>query len=86
MKAWQWMHKPGLLAASLVALGMTLSGAAPAQTFPAKPVRLINPFAVGGTAEPLSRHLAAALPSTGIGCLVEQELADQVLQHNGRLR
>ena len=45
----------------LMALTTLLSPAAAAQTWPAKPVRIISPFAPGGGNDTLSRILAASL-------------------------
>jgi tripartite-type tricarboxylate transporter receptor subunit TctC len=54
-----------------VALGL-LPGLAQAQSFPAKPVRIVVPWTAGGTTDTLARILAQGL-STGLG---QQVLAD----------
>ena len=50
-----------LATAALAILAFGLSGAAAAQTYPAKPVRLIVPFAPGGGTDILGRMLCQRL-------------------------
>ena len=49
------------LAAGLAALGLTAGGAAHAQDFPSKPLRVIVPYAAGGGADILARLVAQEL-------------------------
>jgi tripartite-type tricarboxylate transporter receptor subunit TctC len=62
-------------AASLAALGVlaATSGAAPAQTYPVKPVRIINPFSPGGSLDLVARMLARTMTA---------ELGQQVIVEN----
>ena len=52
--------------AAVTALFMMAGSAAFAQSYPVKPIRLINPLGTGGTAEALARTIAKAL-SDGLG-------------------
>ena len=60
-------------AITLAALALSVSTAASAQTYPAKPIRLVIPFAVGGTTDNLGRVLAARL---------SEKLGQQVIADN----
>lgn len=51
----------GKLGLSLALLGAVLAGAAAAQTYPAKPVRIVVPFAAGGGVDVAARILAQGL-------------------------
>src|SRR6185503_3034724 len=53
----------------LVLIALTLAGAAAAQSYPAKPVRLVVPYPPGGSNDVLSRITAQAL-APGLGQLV----------------
>ncbi len=53
---------------------LLLSGTALAQAFPSKPIRIIIPFAAGGTADPLARILAEVIEKkTGAKFVVESK-------------
>jgi tripartite-type tricarboxylate transporter receptor subunit TctC len=53
-------------AAGLIAIAVVLAGAAQAQTFPSKPLRIIVPFSPGGAADVTSRLLGEHM-SKGLG-------------------
>ena len=55
-----------LRAASLALCALAVAGNAPAQTYPAKPIRLVVPYPPGGSNDVLSRITAQAL-SPGLG-------------------
>jgi tripartite-type tricarboxylate transporter receptor subunit TctC len=58
--------------AILFAAALVLSGSADAQTYPAKPIRFIAPFAAGGALDTLTRTIASRMPeSWGQPVLVE---------------
>ena len=46
---------------AVLALGAALSFAAQAQTFPAKPIRIVVPYAAGGTSDILARQIGPKL-------------------------
>ncbi len=58
--------KRGLLSIAVVVAAMCIGGSAYAQTWPAKPVRMVVPFPPGGGTDTFARPLAAKL-STQIG-------------------
>ncbi|RKJ96554.1 Bug family tripartite tricarboxylate transporter substrate binding protein [Alicycliphilus denitrificans] len=55
------MHRSHLLRAGLGAAILALAGHAAAQTYPAKPVRMVIPFPPGGTLDAVGRMLAQKL-------------------------
>jgi tripartite-type tricarboxylate transporter receptor subunit TctC len=64
--------RPYLLALSVVAA--TLPGVATAQAFPSKPVRLVVPFAPGGTTDLLARVISVKMAATlGQSVVVENK-------------
>ena len=78
------MHRSVILPIAILASG--LSVAAHAQTYPVKPIRLINAFAPGGASDVVARNFAAKLteylgqqvtvdPRTGAGGNIAAELA-----------
>ena len=52
------------------ALGFVLSGCCHAQTYPAKPIRIVVPLAAGGTGDTLARLLAEELAKTLPGSVI----------------
>ena len=66
------MHYIKLATATAIAALLLAAPVTNAQSYPSKPVRLINPLGTGGTAEALSRLLAKAL-SDGLGQTVVLE-------------
>src|SRR5262245_53385148 len=55
---------PGLLVLVSFALSQSEPASAQTQTWPAKPVRIVNTFAAGGTADVLARMVADQLAAT----------------------
>jgi tripartite-type tricarboxylate transporter receptor subunit TctC len=53
-----------ILAACIGAAALALGGAAVAQSYPAKPIKIIVPFAVGGIADTFSRAIGVKLGET----------------------
>ncbi len=53
-----------IVAAAIAAFSLTLTNASVAQTYPDKPVTLINPYAAGGPADILARTVAAGMKDT----------------------
>jgi tripartite-type tricarboxylate transporter receptor subunit TctC len=53
------MRKPIALAAALAALSLACAAPARAQDWPARPVKIVAPFAPGGTSDALARVLAS---------------------------
>lgn len=63
-----------LAAAAVVAAGQTVAQSDPAQTFPAKPMRMVVPFAPGGGSDILARVLSSKMSeSFGQSVLVENK-------------
>ena len=49
------------LAASIAVACMVLGATAPAQDWPARPVRIVSPFAAGGSSDTMGRLIAERL-------------------------
>jgi len=66
-----YMRTTTLVAAGLAALGIA-AGAAHAQSYPVKPIRIINPFSPGGSLDLVARMLARSMtPELGQQVIVE---------------
>ncbi len=64
-------HLHGLL---LAASSLALAPAAWAQAFPSKPIKIVIPFAAGGTADPLARMLTESISKrTGAAFVIESK-------------
>ena len=61
-----------MLARFVIALALALAGtAAGAQTYPARPIKLVVPFAAGGPGDTVGRLLAQAMSKSGQTVVVE---------------
>ncbi len=61
LKRWLAWRKPAVLAAFMGAAALAAPGAAMAETFPDRPIRIISPYTAGGLGDTLPRIVAAEL-------------------------
>ncbi len=61
LKRWLAWRKPAVLAAFMGAAVLAAPGAAMAETFPDRPIRIISPYTAGGLGDTLPRIVAAEL-------------------------
>ena len=68
------LHRRTLLARAAAALTLPLAGAAWSQAYPAKPVRLVAPFAAGGTTDIVARVVSEKIgPFLGQTLIVDNK-------------
>jgi tripartite-type tricarboxylate transporter receptor subunit TctC len=68
------LHRRSLLAGAVAALTVPLAGVAWSQAYPAKPVRLVVPFAAGGTTDIVARVVAEKIgPLLGQPLIVDNK-------------
>jgi tripartite-type tricarboxylate transporter receptor subunit TctC len=68
------LHRRTLLARAAAALTLPLAGAASSQAYPAKPVRLVVPFAAGGTTDIVARVVSEKIgPFLGQTLIVDNK-------------
>jgi len=68
------LHRRNLLAGAVAALTVPLAGVAWSQAYPAKPVRLVVPFAAGGTTDIVARVVAEKIgPLLGQTLIVDNK-------------
>ena len=68
------LHRRTLLASAVAALAVPLAGVAWSQAYPTKPVRLIVPFAAGGTTDIVARVVAEKIgPLLGQALIVDNK-------------
>ena len=61
MKAIGAWNRMGACAAALALSALTAATLSHAQSYPASPIMLVNPYAAGGPADALARPLASAM-------------------------